>query len=423
MSHSDYLVQELLMEVDVICYRREVWRRPDGSLAIGELPDDVKGHFGPTLKSYLLYQNHHGCMTQPRIHQQLTEIGFQLSTGQLSQLLTEGHEAFHEEALSVLQAGIDVCDYLQTDDTGARHDGKNGYCTVITNDLFTWFGSTESKSRINFLTLLQAGECRYVLNSEALTYMSGQKFPQKKQEQLKLGQTFTDRDSWHIHLRKVGITNQRHIRIVTEGALLGGLVDLGFDTNIALTSDDAGQFNLFYHALCWIHAERVITKLLPLNDVHTKQQEWVRRVIWDIYADLKRFKADPLLQTEAFKTEILACFDELCRTKTSYMLMNNALSRLAANKTELFRVLERPDIPLHNNLSEREIREYVTRRKISGSTRSENGRRCRDTFTSLKKTCRKLGISFWDYLNDRISGANKLIPLADAIRNAAVANG
>ncbi|QEP45094.1 transposase [Ectothiorhodospiraceae bacterium BW-2] len=372
MSHSDYLVQELLMEVNVICYRREVWRRPDGSLAIGELPDDVKGHFGPTLKSYLLYQNHHGCMTQPRIHQQLTEIGFQLSTGQLSQLLTEGHDAFHEEALSVLQAGIDVCDYLQTDDTGARHDGKNGYCTVITNDLFTWFGSTESKSRINFLTLLQAGECRYVLNSEALTYMSGQKFPQKKQEQLKLGQTFTDRDSWHIHLRKVGITNQRHIRIVTEGALLGGLVDLGFDTNIALISDDAGQFNLFYHALCWIHAERV---------------------------------------------------DELCRTKTSYMLMNNALSRLAANKTELFRVLERPDIPLHNNLSEREIREYVTRRKISGSTRSENGRRCRDTFTSLKKTCRKLGISFWDYLNDRISGANKLIPLADAIRNAAVANG
>ena len=72
-------------------------------------------------------------------------------------------------------------------------------------------------------------------------------------------------------------------------------------------------------------------------------------------------------------------------------------------------VLARPEIPLHNNLSEQDIREYVKRRKVSGSTRSELGRRARDTFTSLKKTCRKLGLSFWDYLNDRI-GHLDLIP-------------
>ena len=50
------------------------------------------------------------------------------------------------------------------------------------------------------------------------------------------------------------------------------------------------------------------------------------------------------------------------------------------------------------------VREYVKKRKVSGSTRSDLGRRCRDTFTSLKKTCRKLGISFWEYLNDRVVG-------------------
>ena len=71
------------------------------------------------------------------------------------------------------------------------------------------------------------------------------------------------------------------------------------------------------------------------------------------------------------------------------------------NKNELLLVLERPDIPLHNNLSEQDIREYVTRRKISGSTRSDEERRCRDTFASLKKTALKMGISFWDYLIDR----------------------
>ncbi|MDA1088451.1 MAG: transposase, partial [Verrucomicrobia bacterium] len=83
---------------------------------------------------------------------------------------------------------------------------------------------------------------------------------------------------------------------------------------------------------------------------------------------------------------------------------------------ELLLVLDRPDIPLHNNLSERDIREYVKKRKISGSTRSDNGRQCRDTFTSLKKTCRKLGVSFWDYLNDRVSNAAEIPPLPDLIR-------
>jgi len=79
-------------------------------------------------------------------------------------------------------------------------------------------------------------------------------------------------------------------------------------------------------------------------------------------------------------------------------------------------VLERPEIPLHNNESERDIREYVKRRKISGSSRSDDGRRCRDTFISLKKTCRKLGVSFWRYLQDRIIDQFIIPPLPSLIR-------
>ncbi len=47
---------------------------------------------------------------------------------------------------------------------------------------------------------------------------------------------------------------------------------------------------------------------------------------------------------------------------------------------------------------------------------SANGRRCRDTFTRLKKTCRELGVSFWSYLNDRVSNADRIPPLPDLIR-------
>lgn len=73
-------------------------------------------------------------------------------------------------------------------------------------------------------------------------------------------------------------------------------------------------------------------------------------------------------------------------------------------------MLERPDIPLHTNGSEGDVRDYVKKRKVSGGTRSDLSRRCRDTFASLKKTCRKLGVSFWDYLNDRVDQGGLVRP-------------
>jgi len=109
-------------------------------------------------------------------------------------------------------------------------------------------------------------------------------------------------------------------------------------------------------------------------------------------------------------------FDEIFTEKTCFVTLNKTLKRIHNNNPELLLVLERPDLPLHNNQSERDIREYVKRRKISGSTRSDLGRRCRDTFASLKKTCRKLEIPFWQYLNDRLSSKNAIPPLPDLIR-------
>nr|WP_272951578.1 transposase [Sinorhizobium medicae] len=79
-------------------------------------------------------------------------------------------------------------------------------------------------------------------------------------------------------------------------------------------------------------------------------------------------------------------------------------------KDELFKVLERPGIPLHTNASEHDLRSFVTRRKISGGTMSRDGRVARDTMRRLMKTCRKLGLSFWSYLGDRIGLEGQAIP-------------
>ena len=414
-GYKDWIVQGLKIELHNVCYRIELWTTPDGKIIKGVLPDSVDGHFDATLKSFVLQQYNHGHVTQPLIWEELVDFGVDISKGQISRILTEQKDDFHAEKEEVLRAGLDVSSYINVDDTGARHAGKNGYCTHIGNELFAWFKSTESKSRINFLELLRRGNCDYVLNNDALEYIQQQSFPKPLMALLAAdcGKYFETKEDWLEYMERLAITKKRHVRIATEGALLGSVLHHGFSKELVILSDDAGQFNILLHALCWIHAERTIHKLIPCSKKESKAIEDIRNLIWKLYRDLKVYKQAP---DEETKAELEECFDEIFATQTCSEVLNAALTRLANNKTELLLVLDRPDVPLHNNLSEGDIREYVKKRKISGGTRSDAGRRCRDTFTSLKKTCRKLGLSFWDYLYDRVSKARKITPLPELIR-------
>jgi hypothetical protein len=91
--------------------------------------------------------------------------------------------------------------------------------------------------------------------------------------------------------------------------------------------------------------------------------------------------------------------------------------RAALNKEELLRVLDRPQLPLHTNGSERDLRPHVIKRKISGGTRSDQGRDCRDAFLGLLLTCVKLGVSFWDFLGHRLGVVQADAPyLPDLVR-------
>jgi hypothetical protein len=314
--------------------------------------------------------------------------------------LIENKEEFHQEKSALLPAGLSVSGYIQVDDTGARHQGKNGYCTFIGNELFSWFESTRSKSRINFLELLHTGYDDYLLTEESFSYMRRYKVAPWIRNKLIESNTqlFANRDEFEEHLHQLDINNAHYRRLLVEAALIGSILSHGFPIDMVILSDDAGQFNVFLHALCWIHAERGIKALSMSNELQIKAVEWARNEVWEIYKALMGYKNKP---NEEDKIKIAKRFDNLCKTKTDYASLNLVLMRLYNNKAELLLVLERPDIPLHNNLSERDIREYVKRRKISGSTRSDEGRRCRDTFASLKKTALKMGVSFWDYLIDR----------------------
>jgi Transposase IS66 family len=420
-GYRDVIIQDLVIEAHNTRYRLARWLTPKGEYVTGELPAHLADHhFGPTLRSYLLYQHHHCQVTQPLLHEQLREWGVDISTGTIDALLSADQDTFHAEKDALLETGLATASYVTVDDTGARHRGNNGYVTHIGNAHFAWFQSTPSKSRINFLQLLCAGDTGYRINDYAVAYMHQQGLSQALAQSLLSSPRhyIEDAAGWEKHLSRLGLYTPRHRRIATEGALLGELAQRGLSERLAIISDDAGQFKVLLHGLCWIHAERLIHTMLPLNEDHREDIAQVRGELWELYADLKAYKQKPRKKS---KKALEQRFDALFSQKSRYQGLNQLLRRLRQNKAELLLVLERPDIPLHTNGSEGDVRDYVKKRKVSGGTRSDLGRRCRDTFASLKKTCRKLGVSFWDYLNDRIDQGGLVQPLPDILRTRAPA--
>jgi hypothetical protein len=418
-GYEDFVVQDLIIRPEVICYRRERWLTPDGRNLVAGLPAGVlpDSHFGATLISFIIHQYHHQHVTQPLLWEQLDQLGIDISTGQLSRILTEGKEAFHQEKAELLPAGLAVSTYVQVDDTGARHQGHTGSCLHIGNELFAYFESTDSKSRQNFLEVLRGAHTDYTINDFALAYWQRQKLAQAVIERLTAGAAwFADAEAWRAYLALRDVTNERHVRIATEGALLGSLIAHGVSPELTVLSDGAGQFDVLVHALCWLHVERPLGRLVPHNEKHRQAIEQIRQGIWELYTGLKAYRETPdPMACEALGKQ----FDDLVTQRTNYPSIDGVLKGMAADRAKLLRVLERPEVPLHNNLSEGHIRDYVKKRKISGSTRSELGRRARDTFASLKKTSRRLGVNFWEYLQDRVRGLGQIPRLADLIRQKA----
>ena len=417
-GYKDYVVQDIEIKLSNTRYRRARYRTVDGKTVMGQLPAEVLGsHFGSALRTYILSQYYQQHVPQNLILREVLEFGICISAGELSQIITEGKDQFHAEKDDVLRAGLEVSSHINVDDTGARHQGRNGYCTHIGNELFAWFSSSESKSRINFLELLCAGKTEYVIDDVARRYMLQQRLPKAQLALLAKDCVFANKVLWELYLQELGL-NERCRRIITEGALVANLLMQDNFPELVIMSDDAGQFNItgFMNALCWVHAERNINKIIPFTDDNRQAQELVRDQIWRLYQDLKAYKLTP---ANGMKGALTTRFDEIFTQKTCFQTLNLALQRIYANKQELLLVLQRPEIPLHNNLSENDIRDYVKKRKISATTRSDEGRRSRDTLLSLKKTCQKLGISFRDYLYDRLSKLNVIPPLPELIRAAA----
>jgi hypothetical protein len=421
-GYEEIIVQDIAIKPEVTLYRRERWTTPDGRTVTADLPAGVVGGCGPNLHRLVLTLHFQGQMTCERIVAVLTAAGLSISKRQVVRLLTAKLDLFRAEDEAVFTAGLRASPFVSVDDTGARHAGKICYTTQFGSDRFTAFRTGPSKSRLAFLRNLLGGTARYTINAAAEAYMGAANLSHGVIEALSGADVleFGSEAEWTAHLAALGLTELRvtpdPVRTASEGALWGAIIAEDRLANSVILSDDAGQFHVGLHALCWVHAERLVHKLVPANDRQRNAVEIARRMIWWFYRQLKAFKADPSPERAA---ELRARFDRIFKRRTAYATLDRLLKRLHANKDELLRVLERPEIPLNTNASENDIRAVVTKRKVSGGTVSEKGRTARDVMLGLAKTCAKLKISFFHYLGARLGVAGPdLPPLASFIAPA-----
>ena len=412
--------------------RRERWLLPSGETVLADLSAGIVGGFGPELRRFVLALHAQGQVTAERLTALLNGIGVEISKRQVARFLAEPLDDFVAEDQEVFRAGLATARWVTVDDTAARHARGDGFTTQVGDDRFTVFRTGASKSREAFLSVLRAGHTDYVVNAAALDYVRGHGLSGQAVALLEAhpARLFADTSAWTAHLARLGVdqlaVTPDPVQVATQGALWGAICRHGLLTSDAtpgaagtvIVSDGAGQFRVGLHALCWVHAERLVHKLVPATPEQRRAVEVTRALIWWFYADLKAWARDPCPRRAA---ALRARFDRIFGRRTGYAALDRLLARPHRRKSELLRVLERPEIPMHTNGSENDTRACVTKRKISGGAMSTGGPLARDILLGLMKTCSKLKISFFRYLGDRlhVPGAITVPSLPDPVRQTA----
>ncbi|MCE6077499.1 transposase [Agrobacterium vitis] len=412
-GYKDCVVRDLIVQAEVVRYRRECWLTPDGRMITAPLPAGIQGGYGANLQRFCLMLHSHGQVTTQRLTTLLNDVGVEISKRQVVRFLTQGLDGFHAEDAAVLHAGLASAPFVTVDDTGARHANRDFYTTHIGGQHFTSFRTAPSKSRLNFLALLRGSYQDYVLNEAAFTFLEDRQVDPALLARLNTREPrqFANQVPFLEYLAEQGIDifDRDMLRPFAEAGVWGAIRHHGLVGNAVIVSDDAGQFRVGTHALCWVHAERMLHKLMPATPGQVKHVETLRELIWLFYKLLKDFARRP---SRRAAQNLQIRFDRIFSIRTGYSDLDKLLSRLKRRKAELLRVLERPETPLHTNASERDLRGLVIKRKISGGTVSRDGRQARDSMLGLMKTCHKLGLPFWHFLGDRlgIGDSNHPIP-------------
>ena len=423
-GYEEFTVQDLKLVCETICFRREKYYSPSTHKTyLAPLPKGYESHFGPGVKSLSLWLDYAGNMSQAAIHALLTCAGVSISTGTVNRLLVEGQDLFHQESQEALLSGLASAPWANIDDTATRVNGRNQHCHVLGNPLFSFYYTAPKKDRQAVLSALCGGKAlTYLCNSAALAYMQIQglsKADRKRLQKLPQDTLMSEAALLGFLSTLSPALKPRQITTIQEGmAIAAYQAQEEFPALQLLVCDAAGQFVwlTYERALCWIHDGRHYGKLMPRLAAHAKLLEEFQKDYWDFYKELLVYQKAP---TAAEALRLKSRFDILFATVSGYDALDDRIQKSRHHKEELLMVLLHPEIPLHNNAAELAARRRVRKRDVSFGPRSEEGKKCWDTFMTLSGTAAKLGVNFFHYLKDRLSEAEEIPPLSSLIQEHA----
>jgi hypothetical protein len=418
-GYEDVVVQELHIGTDHVKFRKEKYYAPStGQTYLAPLPVGYHGEFGPNLKSLCLLFSHLCNMTEPKIADLLENFGIAISSGQISAWLTGAYPGIQEEKRAIVEAGLASSPWQHMDDTGTRVDGENHHCQILCNPLYGAYFTTAHKDRLTIIDVLRNGRPRvYRINEDALDLLRRFGVSQRVAEQvgqLPLHQDWSEEELQRRLAEQIPDLSEETRRRMMEAAALAAYHAESGHVRL-LVCDDARQFKLVADqlALCWIHDGRHYQSMTPCVPQHREWLEAFRKRYWDFYKQLLVYRQDPAPERAA---QLREKFDELFSTVTGYDELDQRIARTKADKTYLLMALDHPEVPLHNNPAELDARTRVRKRVVSYGPRSLAGARTWDAMETLLSTARKLGVNFFQYIRDRVSGARKMPSLADLIK-------
>jgi len=402
-------------------YRKEIFYSPSEQKTYsGELPDGIKGEFGPGIRSLIITLNHVANVSEPKIHEFLENIGVHISKATISRVLTKDTDVFHHEKAEILKEGLKATPYQQIDDTGSRVNGVNHYTQILCNPYYAAYFTVPNKSRENILDVLLCGkEKTYCFNDEAFDLMETFNVSQIWIEKLSSikNKIFSD-EEMRRKLDYVFLSNGYKItkkKVLEASAIAAYHQSTDIPLVTTLLSDDAPQFKqiAYHHALCWIHDGRNYKKLRPIVPYHKEKLKAFLDNYWNFYGELCEFREKP--DSEVAK-KLSPKFDQLFSTQTGYEQLDERIRKIKEKKEHLLKILTLPEIPLHNNAAELAARAKVRKRDVSFQTITEEGTRANDTFMTIVQTAKKLGVSAYQYICDRVSNKFEMPSLAQLIR-------
>jgi hypothetical protein len=418
-GYQRVIVQDIKIEPDNIEFKKEVYySSSEHKIYMAKVPAGYEGQFGPTVKSMTIILKNVCNMSESKILEFFNNFDLKISTGQISNFLIKNIDDFHEEKEALIKAGIKISKYGQIDHTSTRVRGKNHQSHILCSPYYTAYYTTEKKDRLSTLeALINGNELKYCLNQEAVDLLGDLKVGKKHVNELKSMEKeewekeFSKKELEHVlnkYLPDLETLPNVKSRIIEAMAIAWYHKGADYPVVKILLCDDAPEFKTLTEelALCWIHEGRHYKKLQAFVPYNIQKVKEFREQFWSYYGKLLEYKKSPSPElTQSLSVQ----FDELFSTETGYKDLDVRIAKTKAKKENLLLVLKYPELPLHNNNAELGARAAVRKRDVSFHTMTSEGTKANDTFLTIGETCKKLGISAYQFIFQKIT---KILPKA-----------